>query len=148
MFNTKPAIVKAAMRPATQTRSRISRRSSAESISSLEKYGCTRPTPVANRPTKVTAASRLEYGNRKRRGRAYCLNQIRVGVTSSVPQMSDVGMCNPNIGHFIRQTVAGFGYFSCFDLTTTKFSWYTSVRKAVDSLLAEQFVHAKNQLRL
>src|SRR5262245_33579544 len=78
MFKTKPAIVKAAISPATQTKARISRRSSAESISSLEKYGCTRPTPVAIRPTRVTAASRLEYGKRKRRARPYCLNQIRV----------------------------------------------------------------------
>ena len=47
---------------ATQTSARMSRRSSAESIRSLEKYGCARPMAVATRPMSVTPASLFRGG--------------------------------------------------------------------------------------
>src|SRR2546426_11371631 len=100
MFNTKPAMVKPAIRPATQTSAFMSRRSKAESISNLEKYGCIRPTPVAISPTRVTAASRLEYGKTKRRARPYCLNQIRA-VSGGIGQRLKVPLIGNDGGEFL-----------------------------------------------
>src|SRR5215471_17333542 len=70
----------------------MSRRSSAESISSLEKYGCSKPAPVPSRPTRVTAARRFQCGATNRRARPYCLNQ-----TFNFPAAMRLTRCNERV---------------------------------------------------
>jgi hypothetical protein len=57
----------------------------------LEKYGCSKPTPVAKSPTKVTTVSRFQYGTTKRSARLYCTNHIR-----------EVGFTPPRMPHSLR----------------------------------------------